>query len=167
MTTSSLSYPFSLERQEIKELLPHRGDIFVCQHLIVEGPHHFKGIARWPLENSIIQGHFPGLHIVPGVFLIESMSQLAGAGLLAGDPYVRSLTGDLIGALASVRKCTFKRPVLPQCDVEFVIQCRQMAPLAVQVGATANVNNAEVAKLDILMVYTARGQLQTVLDSND
>lgn len=165
MTTVPLSYPFSLERQEIKKLLPHRGDIFVCQRLTIEGPHHFKGIARWPLENSIIQGHFSGLHIVPGVLLIESMAQLAGAGLLAGDPYVRSLTGDLIGALASVRKCAFKRPVLPQCDVEFDIQCRQMAPLAVQVGATAKVNNAEVAQLDILMVYTARDQLQAALQN--
>lgn len=163
MTADAPVYPFTLDRPAIQALLPHRGDIFVGEHVLVEGPHHFTGVARWPLENGVIQGHFPGLPVVPGVLLIEAMAQLAGAGLLAGDPYVRSLTGDLVGVLASVRKCLFKRPVVPQTDVEFRIQCRQMAPMAVQVGATVHVNAAEVAQLDILMVYTARSQLMAAL----
>lgn len=163
MTAAVLDYPFTLDRAAIQALLPHRGDIFVCERVRVEGPHHFQGVARWPLENSVIQGHFPGLPVVPGVLLIETMAQLAGAGLLAGDPYVRSLAGDLIGVLASVRKCNFKRPVVPQTDVEFRIECRQMAPMAVQVGATVHVNATEVAQLDILMAYTARPQLMAAL----
>ncbi len=163
MMAEILSYPFTLERLAIQALLPHRGDIFACEHVTVEGPHHFKGVACWPLDNGVIQGHFPGLPVVPGVLLIEAVAQLAGAGLLAGDPYVRALTGDLIGVLASVRKCTFKRPVLPQSDVEFRIRCRQMAPMAVQVGASVYVGAAEVAQLDILMVYTTRPQLMVSL----
>lgn len=163
MTAEVLDYPFILDRLAIQALLPHRGDIFVCEQVQVDGPHHFRGVARWPLENSVIQGHFPGLPVVPGVLLIETMAQLAGAGLLAGDPYVRSLAGDLIGVLASVRKCVFKRPVVPQTDVEFRIQCRQMAPMAVQVGATVHVNATEVAQLDILMAYTARPHLMAAL----
>jgi 3-hydroxyacyl-[acyl-carrier-protein] dehydratase len=159
MTGETLDYPFSLERPEIEKLLPHRGDIFVCRRLSVAGPHNFKGYAQWPIENTLIQGHFPGFHVVPGVLLIETMAQLAGAGMLAGDPYVRSLTGDLIGVLAAIRKCTFRQPVFPGCDVEFVIKCRQMAPLAVQVGAEVNVNSVGVAQLEVLMVYTSRQQL--------
>jgi 3-hydroxyacyl-[acyl-carrier-protein] dehydratase len=163
MTQETLHYPFSLDRAEIQALLPHRGDLFVCQGLCVQGPHQFKGLARWPLDNVVIQGHFPGLPVVPGVLLIETMAQLAGAGLLAGDPYVRSLTGDLIGVLASIRKCLFKQPVLPQSDIDFAIQCRQMAPLAVQVTATVSVSQLEAAQLDILMVYTSRQQLMETL----
>jgi 3-hydroxyacyl-[acyl-carrier-protein] dehydratase len=111
MTQQALHYPFTLERAQIATLLPHRGDIFVCQQVVVQGPHQFQGRARWPQDNAVIQGHFPGLPVVPGVLLIEAMAQLAGAGLLAGDP-MRSLTGDLVGVLASVRKCVFKHPVL-------------------------------------------------------
>jgi 3-hydroxyacyl-[acyl-carrier-protein] dehydratase len=159
MTEEILDYPFCLGRPEIEKLLPHRGDIFVCRNLIVAGPHDFKGYANWPLENALIQGHFPGFHVVPGVLLIETMAQLAGAGMLAGDPYVRSLTGDLIGVLAAIRKCTFRQPVHPGCDVEFVIKCRQMAPMAVQVVAQVNANGVGVAELDILMLYTSRQQL--------
>jgi len=161
--TRELHYPFTLDRPGIEALLPHRGDIFVCQRVTVEGPHQFKGTARWPLDNAVIEGHFPGLPVVPGVLLIEAMAQLAGAGLLAGDPYVRSLTGDLLGVLASVRKCVFKHPVLPESDVDYTIQCRQMAPMAVQVAASVRAQDIEVAQLDIVMVYTSRQQMLSAL----
>jgi 3-hydroxyacyl-[acyl-carrier-protein] dehydratase len=159
MTRNEPVYPISLGRREIEQLIPHRGDIFVCQKLLIEGPHKYVGVANWSMENTLIQGHFPGFHVVPGVFLIEAMAQLAGAGLMAGDPYVGSLEGDLVGVLASVRKCHFKQPVFPDRDVEFRIDCRQMAPRAVQVSASVNVDNQEVAQLDVLVVYAPRNQL--------
>jgi 3-hydroxyacyl-[acyl-carrier-protein] dehydratase len=163
MTSELISYPFSLNRQAIEKLLPHRGDIFVCQHLDVLGPHDFTGLANWPLENALIQGHFPGLPVVPGVMLIESMAQLAGAGLLGGDPYTRSLKGNYLGVLATIRKCVFSRPVLPNTDVKFSIHCRQMGPMAVLVAAKVSVNDREVAQLEALMVYTDKSQMLSAL----
>lgn len=159
------AYPIELDRAAIAALIPHRGDIFVCQHLVIEAAHQYTGMARWPSDHAIIQGHFPGLPLVPGVFLIESLAQLAGAGLLAGDPYVQGLTGDLVGVLASVRKCSFKQPVLPDQDVKYAIRCRQMAPMAVQVEGRISVKDVEAATLEILMVYTPRHQLEAVLTS--
>lgn len=153
------SYPYALERKEIEDLLPHRGDIFACQHLIVHGPHNFTGSASWSLDNNVILGHFPGLPVVPGVLLIEAMAQLAGAGLLSGDPYVRSLPGGMIGVLASIRRCTFTHPVMPQCMVEFEIQCRQMGPMAAQITSKVHANNTEVAQLEVLLAYADKSQL--------
>ena len=167
MSNEIPSYPFSLQRQAIENLLPHRGDIFACQHLVVHGPHNFTGSASWPLENNVIRGHFPGLPVVPGVLLIEAMAQLAGAGLLSGDPYVRSLPGDKIGVLASIRKCAFTHPVVPQRMVEFEIQCRQMGPMAVQVNSKVHVNNTAVAQLEALIAYTDRSQLLAFLGASE
>jgi 3-hydroxyacyl-[acyl-carrier-protein] dehydratase len=166
MSAEPPTYPFVLDRAAIEDLLPHRGDIFVCQQVTVEASNHFRGIACWPAANAIIEGHFPGLPLVPGVFLIEAAAQLAGAGLLAGDPYVQTLTGDLVGVLAAVRKTVFKRPVLPDRDVEFLIRCRQMAPMAVQVTASVQVDGREAAELDILMAYTPRPELIAALSGN-
>jgi 3-hydroxyacyl-[acyl-carrier-protein] dehydratase len=160
MSDNGYHYPMHLQRGEIEQVLPHRGAIFVCRELTIEGPHKFHGVASWPRDNAVIQGHFPGMPIVPGVMLIESMAQFAGAGLLTGDPYVKTLPQDSIGVLAAVRNCWFKQPVLPDCDVDFFIQCRQMAPLLVQVNAQVKVGDSDVAKLEIALAYAPREQLQ-------
>lgn len=161
------AYPFTLQREDIERLLPHRGDIFACQNLVVHGPHNFTGSASWPLENNFIHGHFPGLPVVPGVLLIEAMVQLAGAGLLSGDPYAKSLPGDRIGVLASIRKCAFTYPVAPQRIVKFEIQCRQMGPMAVQVSSTVHTDDTAAAQLEALVAYTEKSHLIAVLRGGD
>lgn len=159
MSELTYDYPITLDREAIARFIPHRGAIFTCQKLIIDGPHDFHGMARWPADNAIIEGHFPGMPIVPGVMLIEAMAQLAGAGLLRGDPYVQTLPQASIGVLAGVRNCWFKSPVLPETDVEFHIHCRQMAPALVQVTAQVKVEDAEAAKLDVLIAYAPQDQL--------
>lgn len=162
MTSPIPAFPFTLDRQAIEQLLPHRGPIFACKQLTATGPRAFRGIAHWPLDNAVIQGHFPGFPMVPGVMLIEAVTQLAGAGLLAADPYAQTLTGDRVGVLASVRRCAFKQPVLPEQDVHFEINCRQMGTEAVQVTAVATVDACEVAQLETLMVYANRSQFSAL-----
>jgi 3-hydroxyacyl-[acyl-carrier-protein] dehydratase len=163
MTPTIPDFPFTLDRQAIEKLLPHRGPIFACKQLIAKAPRSFTGTANWPLNNAVIEGHFPGYPLVPGVMLIESVTQLAGAGLLSADDYARSLPSDRIGVLASVRRCAFKRPVLPEQDVIFEITCRQIGTDAVQITAQALVAGVEVAQLETLMVYTDRKQLGTAM----
>jgi 3-hydroxyacyl-[acyl-carrier-protein] dehydratase len=152
-------FPFTLDRQAIERLLPHRGPIFACKQIIATGPRAFTATANWPLDNAIIAGHFPGNPVVPGVMLIEAMSQLAGAGLLSADPYVKSIPGDRIGVLASVRRCLFKQPVMPGQDVQFKINCRQIGAHAVQVSGQALVNDSEVGQLETLIVYVEKTEL--------
>lgn len=153
------AFPFTLDRQAIEQLLPHRGPIFACKQLIAKAPRSYTATAHWPLDNALIQGHFPGYPLVPGVMLIEAVTQLAGAGLLSADEYVQSLPGKRIGVLASVRRCAFKRPVLPAQDVTFEITCRQIGADAVQVSAQALVEGVEVAQLETLMAYVDTNQL--------
>jgi 3-hydroxyacyl-[acyl-carrier-protein] dehydratase len=163
MTPPIPEFPFTLDRQAIEQLLPHRGPIFACKQLIARGPRIYTAIANWPLDNAIVQGHFPGFPLVPGVMLIEAVTQLAGAGLLGADAYVQSLPGERIGVLASVRRCAFKRPVLPEQDVTFEITCRQIGADAVQVSAQALVDDIEVAHLETLMVYADKMQFSTAM----
>lgn len=163
MTRAIPAFPFTLDRQAIEQLLPHRGPIFACKQLIAKGPRSYTATAHWPLDNAMIQGHFPGYPLVPGVMLIEALTQLAGAGLLSADAYVQSLPGERIGVLASVRRCAFKRPVLPEQDVTFEITCRQIGTDAVQVSAQAFVEGIEVAQLETLVAYVDTNQLPAAL----
>lgn len=163
MMLSIPEFPFTLDRQAIEQLLPHRGPIFVCTKLIARGPRTYTATANWPLDNAVVQGHFPGFPMVPGVMLIEAVTQLAGAGLLSADAYARSLPNERIGVLASVRRCAFKRPVLPDQDVTFEITCRQIGTDTVQVSAQALVKCIEVAQLETLMVYADKTQFSAAM----
>lgn len=163
MSGAAYHYPIALGRGDIEGLLPHRGAIFACERLRIDSHDRFSGVARWPLDNVIIGGHFPGMPVVPGVLLIEAMAQLAGAGLLRGDPYTATLPEHSVGVLASVRNCWFKSPVLPDCDVDFQIQCRQLSPLAVQVSARVEVAAVEVASLGAVLAYVPREQMLAAL----
>lgn len=165
MSDAGYHYPIALDRTGIENLLPHRGAIFACERLRIDAHNQFSGVARWSSENIIIHGHFPGMPVVPGVLLIEAMAQLAGAGLLRGDPYTRTLPEQSVGVLASVRNCWFKSPVLPECDVDFQIQCRQLAPLAVQVSARVEVAAMEVASLSAVIAYVPREQMLAALSA--
>ncbi|MBV8047878.1 MAG: 3-hydroxyacyl-ACP dehydratase [Paludibacterium sp.] len=152
-------YPIALTRSDIEAVLPHRGDIFFCQRLTIDGPHHFSGVARWSGDNPLIRGHFPGMPVVPGVMLIEAAAQLAGAGLLVGDPYVKTLPAASVGVLAGVRNGWFKAAVRPETDVAFAIQCRQLAPALVQVNAQITVGDSEAARVEFSLAYVPSEQV--------
>lgn len=67
-----------------------------------------RGLKNVTINEPFFQGHYPGMPIMPGVLIIESMAQVGAALLLTSD----TLKGrvPLIGAIEEVK---FKRPVVP------------------------------------------------------
>ena len=141
------------------EVLPHRGDILFVKSLTVLSHNQYQGRAHWPGDLSILQGHFPGMPIVPGVLLIEAVAQVAGGGMLAGDPYARSMGCNFVGVLAGVRKCSFRRPVLAGEAVTIDATSRQMSTTGATVTGKVSVDGDEVAMIEILLVNVPRATL--------
>ncbi|WP_427915083.1 3-hydroxyacyl-ACP dehydratase FabZ family protein [Ramlibacter sp. MMS24-I3-19] len=156
---TELSYPIELDREEIHEVLPHRGDIQFVSSLTVLQHDRYQGHAHWPENLPILQGHFPGMPIVPGVFLIEAVAQVAGAGMLVGDAYARSMGPGYVGVLVGVRKCSFKRPVLAGEAVVIDATSRQMSQTAATVTGKVTVRGDEVATIEIFVVNVPRDSL--------
>lgn len=113
----------NFNRDEISALLPHRGDALFLRDAIVNGS-HVEGTACWTASHPHLLGHFPGLPVVPGVFLIEAAAQLAGVGLAsqAGGSEFK------LGMLAGVKRCLLHQPVQPEEPVYFALDLKSGIP---------------------------------------
>ena len=101
-----------MNREEIKEILPHREPMLLVDEVhqnedgTVTGSYHVRG------DEFFLQGHFPGNPIVPGVMLCEMAAQCSC--LLMADK-VRGKTT----LYAGMNNVKFKNPVRIGDTVEF------------------------------------------------
>ncbi|WP_079418288.1 3-hydroxyacyl-ACP dehydratase FabZ family protein [Thiomonas intermedia] len=151
---SSLTYPIELGTDALEAVLPHRGEILFVRRLVVLDFNHYIGDVIWPPDLPILQGHFPGMPMVPGALLIEAVAQVAGAGMLVGDRQAQSMRGTHVGVLAGVRKCSFRRPVQADEWVRIEARSRQMSATAAAISAELQAGSSDVASVEILLVNT-------------
>ena len=167
MTDSSadqaLQYPIELDTDAIMGFIPHRPPMRFLEQATVHAADRFDGVACWAADNPILAGHFPGCPIVPGAIILEAAAQLAGVGLLAGDPITRNIGPGHVGMLGAVRKCSFKRPVLPGDKLKFTMSCRRMAEKAVLVHCVGDVEGSEAATLEFMVVHAPQSSLQELI----
>ena len=102
--------PSIIEIQEILEYLPHRYPFLLVDRVIeYEEMSRIVGIKNVTINEPFFQGHFPGVPIMPGVLIIESMAQLGGVLLFKAIPD----RDTKLVFFAGIEKARFRRPVVP------------------------------------------------------
>ncbi len=98
-----------LDLADIQKILPHRYPFLLVDRIeaLVEGK-YAVGIKNVTANEQFFQGHWPGIPVMPGVLIIETMAQVGGLLLL------ESRDHDTVPAyFAGVDRARFRKPVRP------------------------------------------------------
>ncbi len=101
-----------MNREEIKQILPHREPMLLVDEIISNDDGSAAGFYTVTGEEWFLKGHFPGNPIVPGVILCEMAAQSSAAifcDAIAGKTPV--YTG--------INNVKFRRPVKPGDKITF------------------------------------------------
>ena len=110
-----------LNKNQIKELLPHREPMLLIDELInIKKLFSATAIVNVKKDSFFVQGHFPGNPIMPGVFIVEAFGQAAAALTSAGID--KSEYENKLVFLMSVEKARFRNPVIPDCKLKLNIE---------------------------------------------
>ena len=110
-----------LNKEQIKELLPHREPMLLIDEIInIKKLHSATAIVNVKEDSFFVQGHFPGEPVMPGVFIVEAFGQAAAA--LTANGIDKSTYENKLVFLMTIEKARFRNPVLPNCRLELYIE---------------------------------------------
>lgn len=99
----------AMDIREIMRRLPHRYPMVLVDRVLeMEGDRRAVGVKNVSVNEPFFQGHYPGAPIMPGVLIVEAMSQLSG--LMLSQKLDR--TGK-VAVLLSLDRVKLRRPVVP------------------------------------------------------
>ena len=134
----------SIDKDQIKKLLPHREPMLLIAKLINIVPlKSATGIVNVKKGSFYLEGHFPDQPVMPGVFIVESFGQAAAALTALGiDP--KEYKNKLV-YLMSVDKARFRRPVMPDCELHLDIEAIRSHGKVWKYKGVAKINDKRVA----------------------
>ena len=103
------THKLPLDRDYVKDYLPHRDPMLFIDRVISLEENAISIESDVDPEAAYFKGHFPGMPIMPGVLIIETVAQ-AGALLVS---LTRGLTDNKFIAFSNVDAVKFRRPVEP------------------------------------------------------
>ena len=71
-----------LDIKQIKQLLPHRNPMLLVDKVTEIGSDYIVGVKNVTMNEPFFEGHFPEEPIMPGVLLVEAMSQCGALHVL-------------------------------------------------------------------------------------
>ena len=111
----------NLNKEQIKELLPHREPMLLIDELTdIKKLSSATAIVNVKKDSFFVNGHFPGEPVMPGVLIVEAFGQAAAA--LTAHGLDKSTYENKLVFLMSIDKARFRNPVLPNCKLELNIE---------------------------------------------
>lgn len=98
-----------LNSNEIQQILPHRYPFLLVDKIIeMEPGKSAKGIKCVSANEMQFMGHFPKLHVMPGVLIIEALAQTGACALLCEEE-----NKGKIAFFGGIKNARFRKQVVP------------------------------------------------------
>ena len=133
-----------LNKDEIKQLLPHREPMLLIDELVnIKKLHSATAIVNVNKDSFFVQGHFPGEPVMPGVLIVEAFGQAAAA--LTASGIDKSTYENKLVFLMTIEKARFRNPVVPDCKLELNIEAIRSHGRVWKYKGEAYVDNKKMA----------------------
>ncbi len=74
----------TVTKEQIKNSIPHRDPFLLVDEVrVIEDGKKYVGVRHVSADEYYFKGHFPGSPVMPGVLVIESMSQAFGGAMMS------------------------------------------------------------------------------------
>ena len=128
----------------IVQMIPHRYPFLLVDRVIeIRHDESAIGIKNVSINEPFFQGHFPGMPVMPGVLIIETMAQTAAVLV------VSTLGAEFEGKkvyFMSIDKARFRKPVVPADRMEVHVRKEQSRGPVWKFSAEAKVDGKLVAE---------------------
>lgn len=132
--------------EEILESLPHRYPMILVDRILeLEPLKHCIGIKNVTINEPFFQGHYPGLPIMPGVLIIESLAQAGCMMVLHGDKYK-----GMVPVIGAIDKVKFKRPVVPGDQLKLDVTCDWLRGTIGKITGIATVDGEIACQMEMM-----------------
>ena len=138
---------------EILQILPHRYPFLLIDRILdVEPGKVVHAIKNVTITEPFYQGHFPGQPIMPGVLILEAMTQAGGFLILNSikNPETKLMY------FSAVDKARFKRTVTPGDQVYFQVSLLKFRLGTCKLSGKAFVDNKLVASAEMMATVVDR-----------
>jgi UDP-3-O-[3-hydroxymyristoyl] N-acetylglucosamine deacetylase/3-hydroxyacyl-[acyl-carrier-protein] dehydratase len=137
-----------LDIRQISRILPHRYPFLLVDKVVeIESDRWIKGIKNVTYNEQFFQGHFPGTPVMPGVMIVEALSQVSG--LLFAQKLEH--TGKL-AVLIGIDGVKLRRAVVPGDQLILTAETVRIRKRGARCQCKAMVGEAVVAEAQIKFV---------------
>jgi 3-hydroxyacyl-[acyl-carrier-protein] dehydratase len=146
-----------MSTRDIEAVIPHRWPFLLVDRIVEYAPEEQRIVGEKAVTATewYMQGHFPGLPVMPGVLQVEALAQTM-AVYVAKQPGF----GDTIGLFAEISDCRFKRVVQPGDRLRLEVTMEKLGRRMGRGRGVASVDGEVACEATIAFIIPPPGTLR-------